>query len=187
MMSSEVKSNNDVLSDFGENGRNQQSVLSEKKTAEIPAPLQIDTNSNRVHHGFGTTKGSVGSGSVAFDNVSNPKLIQKDGELGILGVGLRGNKSMEELNTENRLEMKPSELQYLTEYRSMKTACHELCHVFGMTHCPYFECLMNGSNLLNEADAKPFLLCPICLRKLDAYFSLQEGVPLRYRKMLASI
>lgn len=45
-----------------------------------------------------------------------------------------------------------SELQFLTEYRSMKTACHELCHVFGMTHCPYFECLMNGSNLMNEAD-----------------------------------
>ena len=48
-------------------------------------------------------------------------------------------------------------------YRCLKTACHEICHVLGMTHCPYFECLMNGSNLVNEADKKPFALCPICL------------------------
>ena len=54
-------------------------------------------------------------------------------------------------------------------YRCLKTACHEICHVLGMTHCPYFECLMNGSNLVTEADKKPFALCPICLRKLDAY------------------
>lgn len=60
-------------------------------------------------------------------------------------------KIEEEIDTANN-QIQPSELQFLTEYRSMKTACHELCHVFGMTHCPYFECLMNGSNLMNEAD-----------------------------------
>ena len=54
-------------------------------------------------------------------------------------------------------------------YRCLKTACHEICHVLGMTHCPYFERLMNGSNLVTEADKKPFALCPICLRKLDSY------------------
>lgn len=54
-------------------------------------------------------------------------------------------------------------------YRCLKTACHEICHVLGMTHCPYFECLMNGSNLVTEADKKPFALCPICLRKLEKY------------------
>lgn len=69
----------------------------------------------------------------------------------------------------------------------MKTACHELCHVFGMTHCPYFECLMNGSNLVNEADQKPFLLCPICLRKLEVYLVLKEKIPLRYKNMKKSI
>ena len=69
----------------------------------------------------------------------------------------------------------------------MKTACHELCHVFGMTHCPYFECLMNGSNLVNEADQKPFLLCPICLRKLEAYLNLKNKLPERYMRMMAAI
>lgn len=69
----------------------------------------------------------------------------------------------------------------------MKTACHELCHVFGMTHCPYFECLMNGSNLMNEADQKPFMLCPICLRKLETYLNLKDRLPERYKAMYSSI
>ena len=61
-------------------------------------------------------------------------------------------------------------------YRCLKTACHEICHVLGMTHCPYFECLMNGSNLVTEADKKPFALCPICLRKLDSYCQISNSV-----------
>lgn len=60
----------------------------------------------------------------------------------------------------------------LMVYRCLKTACHELCHVFGITHCPYFECLMNGSNLIEEADKKPFALCPLCLRKIETYLEL---------------
>jgi hypothetical protein len=31
---------------------------------------------------------------------------------------------------------------------------------------------MNGSNLINEADRKPFALCPICLRKIASYLNL---------------
>ena len=66
-----------------------------------------------------------------------------------------------------RRELHPDEEVLI--YRCLKTACHEICHVIGMTHCPYFECLMNGSNLVTEADKKPFALCPVCLRKLDSY------------------
>ena len=51
-------------------------------------------------------------------------------------------------------------------YRALKTSTHELCHVLYITHCHYYECLMNGSNLLTEADLKPFILCAVCLRKL---------------------
>ena len=56
-------------------------------------------------------------------------------------------------------------------YRALKTSTHELCHVLYLTHCHFYECLMNGSNLLSEADLKPFTLCPICLRKLLSYIS----------------
>ena len=73
-------------------------------------------------------------------------------------------------------------------YRCLKTACHEICHVLGMTHCPYFECLMNGSNLVTEADKKPFALCPICLRKLEKYCEIgAHGIQDRYEHLIAAI
>ena len=128
---------------------------------------------------FCTTKASVGS-SIVFDVLSQNK-ASKDSDKGSNSYRkkettdfIKGNQI---LTTSKLTDTKPSELQYLTEYRSMKTACHELCHVFGMTHCPYFECLMNGSNLLNEADQKPFLLCPICERKLETYLNLKDKLP----------
>ena len=72
-------------------------------------------------------------------------------------------------------------------YRCMKTACHEICHVLFMTHCPYYECLMNGSNLVNEADKKPFALCPVCLRKLTKYLNIQFKVATRYLSLIDTI
>lgn len=50
--------------------------------------------------------------------------------------------------------------------RAMKLATHELGHTFGLVHCVFFACLMNGSNSLDEMDRKPMHLCPVCLRKL---------------------
>ena len=38
--------------------------------------------------------------------------------------------------------------------------------MFGLEHCIYFNCVMNGSNGMGETDAQPQHLCPICLRKL---------------------
>jgi archaemetzincin len=39
--------------------------------------------------------------------------------------------------------------------------------MFGLAHCTYFNCLMNGSNHLAESDRRPLHLCPVCLRKLQ--------------------
>ena len=83
--------------------------------------------------------------------------------------------------------MKLSDEAMLLMYRCIKTACHEICHVLGMTHCPYYECLMNGSNLVTEADIKPFALCPICLRKLAAYFQIQNRLADRYFRLIEVI
>ena len=44
--------------------------------------------------------------------------------------------------------------------------CHELGHIFGMKHCTYYKCIMNGSNYLEESNKKPWYLWWICLRKL---------------------
>ena len=45
--------------------------------------------------------------------------------------------------------------------------CHEATHCFGVRHCVYASCLMNGSNHLEEAESRPFDLCPVDLRKLQ--------------------
>ena len=49
--------------------------------------------------------------------------------------------------------------------RSVKTLLHETAHMFGMKHCIYYKCLVNGSNHLQESDAIPLHFCPVCLRK----------------------
>lgn len=66
--------------------------------------------------------------------------------------------------------------------RSCKVLAHETGHMFSLAHCIYFQCLMNGSNHLQESDARPFSLCPVCLRKLQ--FSIGFDVVDRYQKLL---
>jgi archaemetzincin len=51
--------------------------------------------------------------------------------------------------------------------RASKVLAHETGHMFGLQHCIYYRCLMNGSNHLGELDALPLALCPVCLRKLQ--------------------
>ena len=51
--------------------------------------------------------------------------------------------------------------------RSAALVTHELGHCFGLHHCIYYRCNMNGSNSLAEADDQPLHLCPVCLRKLQ--------------------
>lgn len=60
------------------------------------------------------------------------------------------------------------ELRHQMNLRAAKVFCHETGHLFGLTHCVYFNCLMQGSNHLEESDAKPLYLCPVCLRKLQS-------------------
>jgi archaemetzincin len=51
--------------------------------------------------------------------------------------------------------------------RSCKVLVHETAHMFGILHCIYFSCVLNGSNHLQESDSRPLYLCPVCLRKLQ--------------------
>jgi len=50
--------------------------------------------------------------------------------------------------------------------RSLGTLAHEICHMFGMDHCVFYNCLVAGSNHQEESDRHPLHLCPVCLRKL---------------------
>jgi len=66
--------------------------------------------------------------------------------------------------------------------RSCKVLAHEIGHIFGIKHCIYYQCLMNGSNHLGESDEKPICYCPIDMRKLQ--ISLKFDVIERLRKLL---
>jgi archaemetzincin len=60
--------------------------------------------------------------------------------------------------------------------RSCKVLAHETSHMFGIQHCIFYRCLMNGSNHIAESDARPLHLCPVDLRKLEwsAGFDIRE-------------
>jgi archaemetzincin len=64
---------------------------------------------------------------------------------------------------------------------SCKVLAHEAGHMFGLAHCTYFNCLMNGSNHLAESDRRPLHLCPVCLRKLQ--WSIGFDALERYRAL----
>lgn len=58
-----------------------------------------------------------------------------------------------------------------TEYqmllvRACKVGAHEVGHMFGLLHCVYYDCAMNGSGILENTDKRPLYFCPVCYRKL---------------------
>lgn len=65
--------------------------------------------------------------------------------------------------------------------RSCKVLVHEMAHMFGLKHCIFFKCVLNGSNHLEESDSRPLHLCPVCLRKLQ--FNIGFDVVGRFHKL----
>src|SRR5204862_2614996 len=78
-------------------------------------------------------------------------------------------------------EARPPGYETLLLRRSCKVLAHETSHMFGLAHCTFFNCLMNGSNHLAESDRRPLHLCPVCLRKLQ--WSIEFDVLERYRSL----
>lgn len=64
-------------------------------------------------------------------------------------------------------EQRDSEAQHRMLWRSCRLLAHETGHMFGLLHCVYFLCGMNGTNNQRETDGQPLALCPICLKKLQ--------------------
>jgi hypothetical protein len=60
----------------------------------------------------------------------------------------------------------PDEVPGVMLRRGLRVAVHEVGHMFGLGHCQAFRCMMNGISDLEELDATPLRLCPLCLRKL---------------------
>jgi len=68
----------------------------------------------------------------------------------------------------------------LLPWRCCMVIAHEIGHMFGLKHCIYFSCMMNGATHLEERN-KPFYLCPVCLRKLQ--FSIGFNIAERYQNL----
>ena len=67
--------------------------------------------------------------------------------------------------------------------RAAKILTHETGHMFSIKHCIFYQCNMNGANHLNEMDATPMHLCPVCLRKMQ--HAVKFDVVERYQKLHA--
>jgi len=66
--------------------------------------------------------------------------------------------------------------------RACRILTHEMTHMFGIFHCIFYKCAMNGINTEEEANRSPLDLCPVCLRKLQ--LNIGFNVLERYTKML---
>lgn len=56
--------------------------------------------------------------------------------------------------------------QKLFQRRVLTEAVHELGHIFGLSHCSNFKCVMFFSNSLKDTDIKGYKFCPICQKTL---------------------
>jgi len=65
--------------------------------------------------------------------------------------------------------------------RTLKIATHETGHMFSMRHCKKYECLMSGSNSLDETDRRPLDTCPECTMKIA--WALQYQPVERYKNL----
>ena len=69
-------------------------------------------------------------------------------------------------NNENNENKKENELDCINFKRSLKLLIRNICILFGVNNCIYYNCVLNGFSSLFEFDLNSFELCPICLRKI---------------------
>ncbi len=63
------------------------------------------------------------------------------------------------------LDKSQEELRYVL-VRTLKTASHEMGHLFSIEHCTKHQCVMNASSSLDELDSRPLDTCPECMAKI---------------------
>jgi archaemetzincin len=82
-------------------------------------------------------------------------------------------------------EPRPPDWKLLLLRRATWTLAHEISHMFGLTHCVYYECIIAGSNHQAEADRRPLHACPVCARKL--HFALDFDPAKREAELAATL
>jgi archaemetzincin len=82
-------------------------------------------------------------------------------------------------------ETRPPEWKLLLLRRATWTLVHEISHMFGLSHCVYWQCVIAGSNNQAEADRQPLHPCPVCARKL--HFALDYDPAQREADLAATL
>jgi len=67
--------------------------------------------------------------------------------------------------------------------RTLKISMHEIGHMFSMRHCTKYECLMSGTNHLEETDRRPLEPCPECVAKVS--WAMNYPLADRYKNLAA--
>jgi archaemetzincin len=67
--------------------------------------------------------------------------------------------------------------------RTLKTASHEMGHMFSIQHCTAYECNMCGANNREESDRRPLAECPECMAKIC--FATETEPAARLEKLAA--
>lgn len=81
-------------------------------------------------------------------------------------AAISAHNALPSLETTNLSEPSPALLTGLWLGRLCRTASHELGHCFGINHCIYYACSMQGSATIIEDTRQPPYLCPVDLEKV---------------------
>ncbi len=78
----------------------------------------------------------------------------------------------------------PEHLASVWLSRTTRTASHELGHCFGIDHCVYYACIMQGTASMAEDVRQPPYLCPVELAKIQRAIGLTDkDVMERYKAL----
>lgn len=113
------------------------------------------------------------------EKIRDENLISSDVEIAPMRAALLEHSSLPSLSSASST----TELSGLWLGRLCRTASHELGHCFGIDHCVYYSCAMQGTASVLEDARQPPYLCPIDLAKVLRATGADEKE--RYRSLLA--
>lgn len=103
------------------------------------------------------------------DAARSTTVVKPDSESNALELAVRAHRSI----PPNKL----SDAEHLASVwlsRTTRTASHELGHCFGIDHCVYHACIMQGTASMAEDVRQPPYLCPIELAKIQRAIELTD-------------
>jgi len=110
----------------------------------------------------------------------DPAIIENpDSELKALEIAVQAQSSI----PPDKLSA-PEHLASVWLSRTTRTASHELGHCFGIDHCVYYACIMQGTASMAEDVRQPPYLCPVDLAKIQRAIELTDkDVMERYKAL----